>query len=199
MKKIIEGIYQWSSYSEEKGLNFNGLYLQTEAGPILVDPPPMGEEDLSQVVELGIPKHIFLTNKHHTRSSGEYREKWGAKLLVPEDDQKLMEIPVDGTYSDGELVGGEIEVVNIPDSKTPGECALFWPKKRTLIIGDAMIGLEGGLAMLPNEKFKNPDLAKQGLKVLRGLDYDVLLLGDGDCILENAQKVVEEFIDRVSS
>jgi len=198
MKSVVPGVYQWSVFNEEKGLNFNGLYLQCQGGPLLVDPPALKSEEVAEIQGLGVPKFIYLTNKHHTRASAEHRERWGAKLLVPEDDRALMEIPVDGTFSDGELIAGDLEAINLPDSKTPGECAFYWRGKKILILGDAIIGKADGLALLPDEKFKDPHLARQGLRVLQGLEYDRLLLGDGEGIDADAARKVEAFIDSVA-
>ena len=196
MKQISDEIFQWSVFNEEKGLDFNGLYIRTSLGAILMDPPPLSEEDVAQIEQLGPPKRIYLTNKHHTRAAAQHRDRWGAKIYVPLDDQEMMEIPVDGTYSDGELIANEIEAINLPDSKTPGECAFHWPQKKTLIIGDGVIHKPTGLAMLPDEKFKDPKAARHGLLALRGIDYDILLVGDGAPITENAKASLEAFIDR---
>lgn len=201
MKKIRQQLYTWGAFNEEKQLNFNGLYLRALAHrAVLIDPPPMGDEDLAEVESFGAPKKIYLTNKHHTRASADYRKRWGSELFVHEDDAPLMEIPPDGTFSDGELLEDELEAIRLPDAKTPGECAFFWKKNGVLIIGDALIGKPpGGLSLLPDEKFKDPQRAKAGLSVLRGLSYDVLLVGDGDSILTGAKEVVESFLKSIQS
>lgn len=198
MDLVVPGVYQWSVFNEEKGMDFNGLYLQCQGGTLLIDPPPLSDEEIPQIESLGKPQFIYLTNKHHTRDSAAHRKRWGAKVLVPEDDRPLMEIEVDGTFSDGELIAGDLEAINLPDSKTPGECAFHWPAKKILILGDAIIGTDKGLAMLPDEKFKDPALARSGLRVLQGLEYDILLLGDGKCVTSNASQVVEKFIDSLA-
>lgn len=198
MKKIREDIYTWSVYNEEKQLDFNGLYLKFGKKSVLIDPPPMSPADLEEVEFLGKPHRLYLTNKHHTRNSEEYRRRWGCHLYIHEDDKPLMDIPVDGTFSDGELLEGELEAIRIPDAKTPGECAFYWKKYGILIIGDAMIGKpEGSLSMLPDEKFKDPVRARQGLSVLRGLDYEKLFVGDGSSIYSNAKQAVTEFLNRI--
>ncbi len=198
MNSLVPGVYQWSVFNEEKGLNFNGLYLQCQGGALLIDPPALSAEDIAEIETLDPPKFIYLTNKHHTRAAAEHRARWSAKVLVPEDDQALMEIPVDGTFSDGELIARDLEAINLPDSKTPGECAFHWREKKILILGDAVIGKPEGLAFLPDEKFKDPALARQGLKVLKGLDYDMVLLGDGQSIFTGARQKLETFIDSLS-
>jgi glyoxylase-like metal-dependent hydrolase (beta-lactamase superfamily II) len=195
VQRVLDKLYTWSVFNEEKKMNFNGLYLRTATGPVLVDPPPMSEEDISQVESLGIPGKIYLTNKHHTRASQAHREAWDCRILIHEDDRPLMEISVDGTFSDGERLDDTLEVIRIPCFKTPGECAFYWKERSVLIVGDALLGKPpGSLSLLPDEKFKDPVVARQGLLVLRGLEFDHLMVGDGQSILENARPLVEKFI-----
>jgi glyoxylase-like metal-dependent hydrolase (beta-lactamase superfamily II) len=194
VKQIQRGLYTWHVFNEQKGLNFNGLYLQTRTGAVLIDPPPMSPEDQAEVEALGAPKNIYLTNKHHTRDSLAHRRRWDCPIFIHELDKRLMEIDVQGTFFDDEVLVGELKAIRIPDAKTPGECVLHWFSRKVLIVGDAIIGKDAGLAMLSDEKFPDPRLARQGLRVLQGLDYDCLLVGDGTSILTNARPVVEAFI-----
>ena len=198
MKKIREDIYTWSVYNKEKQLDFNGLYLKTAHKSVLIDPPPPEAADLQEIEFLGKPHRIYLTNKHHTRASADLRQRWGSHVHIHLDDAPLMEIPVDGTFSDGELLDNEFEVIRIPDAKTPGECAFYWKKNAALIVGDAMIGKpEGSLSMLSDDKFKDPARARQGLSVLRGLEFEKLFVGDGFSIFSNAKQALTEFLNRV--
>jgi len=198
MLRIVEECLTWSVFNEEKQINFNGYYLLTPRGHVLIDPPVMSDQEISEVEFLAKPIKIYLTNKHHTRASAAHRERWGVPIHVHQDDAPLMEIKVDGTFADGEILEDALEVVRIPDAKTPGECAFYWTQQKILIVGDAMIGKPGGaLSILPDEKFKNPELAKQGLAVLRGLDYDKLLVGDGQSILSGAKPMVDELIQQL--
>jgi glyoxylase-like metal-dependent hydrolase (beta-lactamase superfamily II) len=200
MKKILNHLYTWGVFNQDKQLDFNGLYLRTPQRFVLIDPPPMQPKDIEMVESFGIPKKIYLTNKHHTRDSAEHRARWGSKIFIHEGDAPLMEIPIDGTFSDGELIEEELEAIRIPDAKTPGECAFYWPNNSVLIVGDALIGKpEGKVSMLSDDKFKDPRLARLGLSVLRGLNYDVLMVGDGHSILHNAKAVVDAFLKEVQA
>ena len=198
MKKIREGLYLWSQYNEEKQLDFNGIYLNTGRKAVLIDPPALSEEDRLEIQSLGPPHRIYLSNKHHTRNAALLRAHWHSHLYIHEDDAPLMEIPVDGTFSDGELLEEELEVIRIPDAKTPGECAFYWKKNGVLIVGDALIGKPAGsLSLLSDDKFRDPQRFKQGLLVLRGLEYETLLVGDGTPLLTQARPIVEAFLQHL--
>ena len=44
VKQLLSGIWQWSWFSEEKQIDFNGLFLNVGEHKILIDPPPMTAE-----------------------------------------------------------------------------------------------------------------------------------------------------------
>ena len=96
------------------------------------------------------------------------------------------------------IIGGSCLTDNnieIPNNKSPGETALYWPPRKTLILGDALIGdPPGELRLLPKEKYADAQRAIEGIKVLLNLDFDILLVGDGDSILSGAKSTVEDFI-----
>lgn len=196
MKEILPNIFSWSWFSPENGYNFNGHYILTAEGAFVIDPviPPAG---VWETINLkGKPKAIYLTNKHHTRKSAQFKEKYRSPIWIHKDDQPLMEIPVDKTFQDGDFLDGGFEVIQISNNKTPGESAfhLNWGNG-ILILGDALIGHPSGeLHLLPKPKVADPSKAKTGLKRLLDYSFDVLLLGDGTSILKEAKKSLELFI-----
>jgi glyoxylase-like metal-dependent hydrolase (beta-lactamase superfamily II) len=199
VKKILDDLYTWSVFNEQKKLNFNGLYLKAGGSFILIDPPPMSLDDRTFVEKTGAPARIYITNKHHTRASIDFRHDWKSRIYIHEKDQPIMEIMADETFSTGEMLEGELQAIRIPDAKTPGEVALYWAKNKALIVGDAMIGKpEGSLSMLSDDKFKDSKKARLGLNVLREYDFDILLVGDGASILKNAKTIFEQFLNQQS-
>jgi glyoxylase-like metal-dependent hydrolase (beta-lactamase superfamily II) len=85
-------------------------------------------------------------------------------------------------------------VIRVPDSKSPGESALWSAGKRALIVGDAVIGKPpGALGMLPDDKFADPAKARAGLRVLLDprYDYDAVLVGDGVSIPTGGHAALE--------
>lgn len=200
MKQLAEGIHQWSVFSDAKGYDFNGLYLDLGSTRVLIDPPPMPPEVVARIDELGAPSWIYLTNKDHTRDAVRARERFRAQVAMHDLDKPAVDITVDEVFDDGDTLAGALEVVGVPASKSPGESALYWRARKVLIVGDAIIGNPPGqLSMLPDSKFSDPALARKELAVLRDLEVDMLLLGDGISILENAGATLRAFIDAQSS
>src|SRR6266487_2837672 len=106
MKTIAPGIQQWSAFSQEKQLDFNGLLLTVNDHRILIDPPPLDAADRSAILRGPAVDYIVLTNRDHVREAEAYRREFQAKLYVPAADAAEMGIAEDKTYQDGELLPG---------------------------------------------------------------------------------------------
>lgn len=193
MKQVFPIVWQWSWFSEEKQLDFNGHLLAVGEHRMLVDPPPMSSEDMTQCRRGGPIDYIIITNRDHGREAGTLRRELGCQLYLPEADAGEMEVRADKTFKDGELLPGGIWVIHLKDQKSPGESALFMQQgKGILIVGDALLGKPpGSLSMLPREKYANDVNAREGLRRLLKYDFDAILVGDGASILTGAKAAVE--------
>ena len=196
MKTILPRISEWSWFSEEKQLNFNGHFLAVGEHRILVDPPPMSAGDMAMTRQGGSPDYIILTNRDHEREAAHFRQEFNCQVMAPELDAKEMNLAVDKTFKDGELLPGGIWVVRLSDQKSLGESALFLQQgKGVLIVGDGVIGHPpGSLRLLPPERYSNVAQARQGLRRLLQYNFDSLLVGDGTSILTGAKQVLEQLL-----
>jgi hypothetical protein len=197
MKQILSGIWQWSQFSEEKQLDFNGLFLMVGEHKVLVDPPPMTDEDRAFIRRNGPVDYIIVTNRDHTREAVTCQTEFACHLYVPESDVSQMELKPTKTYRDGELLPGGIWVIHLRDQKSPGESALFIQQGRgVVIVGDALIGKPAGaVSMLPAEKYPDAAKAKDGLRRLLKYNFDSLLVGDGVSILAAGKQPVERLLE----
>lgn len=196
MKQILPNIWQWSWFSDEKQLDFNGLLLTIGEYTILIDPPPMTQEARAVVKRHEPVDYIVLTNRDHLREAPAYQAEWNCLLYGPEADAAQMEVRPTKIYKDGELLPGGIWAIQLKDQKSPGESALFIERGRgVLIVGDALIGQpSGALRLLPPEKYADPAKAKESLHRLLKYNFDSLLVGDGVSILTEAKKRVEQLL-----
>jgi glyoxylase-like metal-dependent hydrolase (beta-lactamase superfamily II) len=198
MEEIYTGIYTWSWLSPKHGYNFNGYALKGEDGLIIIDPALVSEEELDDILRLGTPKYIILTNKDHERMAYEFRDRYAAKIYVNEMDSAFLKSSPDQTFGDRDQLPGDLKVINIPNNKSPGESALLLSKgKGVLFIGDAIIGWpKGEFSLLPEGKYADPRKAKDSIKVLLEYDFDIVLVGDGESVLEGGKGAIERFLDR---
>lgn len=193
MKQLLPGFWQWSWFSEEKQLDFNGLFLVVGEHKILIDPPPMAGEDQAFVRRNGPVDYIVVTNRDHARESSQCRLTFHCQLQIPEADASQMDLKPTKTYKDQELLPGGLWVVHLNDQKSPGESALFIPQgKGVLIVGDALIGKPAGaVSMLAAEKYADAGKAREGLRRLLKYNFETLLVGDGTSIMTGAKAIVE--------
>ncbi|MFY4731103.1 hypothetical protein [Nitrospira sp. BLG_2] len=200
MKQILSDIWQWSWFSDEKQLDFNGLFLVIGEHKILVDPPPMTAEARAVVRRHEPIDYIIITNRDHLREAAVYQAEFRCQMRVPEADAAQMDVKPATTYKDGELLPGGIWVIHLKDQKSPGESALFIERGRgVLIVGDALIGKPAGsVCLLPPEKYVDLQKAKNGLRRLLKYNFDSLLVGDGTSILVGGKQQVEQLLSVTS-
>lgn len=193
MKQLLPGIWQWSWFSEEKQLNFNGLFLTVGEHKIVIDPPPMTAEASTLIRRQGALDYIIVTNRDHIREAVTYQAEFRCQLHVPEADAPQMEVKPSKTFKDGELLPGGIWAVQLKDQKSPGESALYIQQgKGVLIVGDALIGKPAGaLSLLAPEKYGDIGKAKEGLRRLLKYNFDSILVGDGASIIGGAKQALE--------
>ncbi len=196
MKQILPDIWQWSWFSEEKQLDFNGLFLMVGEHKILIDPPPMTAEARAVVRRHEPVDYIIVTNRDHIREAAVYQAELRCQLWVPEADASQMEVNPTKTYKDGELLPGGIWAIHLKDQKSPGESSLFLERGRgLLIVGDALIGKpSGSVRMLPVDKYADVERAKEGLSRLLKYNFESLLVGDGASILVGGKQQVEQLL-----
>ncbi len=200
MENLLPGIWQWSWFSEEKQLDFNGLFLTVGEHKILVDPPPMTGDASSVILRNGPVDYIIVTNRDHAREAVRYQGEFHCQLHVPEADAAQMDLKPTKTFKDGELLPGGIWVIQLKDQKSPGESAFFIQQgKGVLIVGDALIGKPARFVrMLPDEKYVDVTKAREGLRRLLKYNFDSLLVGDGVSILTGAKQAVERLFQTSS-
>ena len=200
-EKLTSNVYRWSEFSDEKQLNFNGYYLVHYGESIIIDPAFLSNSDLQDLKNLIVKnlesplRAILLTNVHHERMSKTIKEVFNIPVYIHKDDAALLEFGPDHTFQDHDKLFCELKVIHLENQKSPGESAFYLEDKKTLFVGDALIGkVPGKLNLLPPEKFSDINEARKSLQVLRNIDFDDLLLGDGDSIIGKGKEALEEFL-----
>ncbi len=195
MREILNEIFTWPWFSEPHGYNFNGHLIRHAEGNLCIDPVEPSEEGLDEIARLGVTR-ILLTNRNHSRASNIVRKRTGAQTSIhPHDAAHARE---QGTALDDALAVGQtigpLVVVEAP-GKSPGEVVLHWPERRLLIVGDAVIGNPPGrCGLLREQVMDDPQRLRQSVRQLLDLDFDTLLVGDGEPILEGAKARLEELV-----
>jgi glyoxylase-like metal-dependent hydrolase (beta-lactamase superfamily II) len=197
MREIVPGILTWPWYSERFGYDFNGYLVRRSDGNVAIDPVEPGDDALAELAREGVSR-IVITNRNHYRAAARLAEVTGARVAVhPADAAFVREkgVRVDDELAHGGRVGPFVIVA--ADGKSPGEVALHWPEKRLLIVGDACVGNPPGrLSLLPDKVMDQPLELRQSLRrIAAEIDFDALLVGDGECILQGARAALQRLVD----
>lgn len=196
MREILSGVFTWPWFSAPHGYNFNGYLIRDAAGNLCIDPVEPAAEDLDEMARIGVAR-ILLTNRNHSRAANRVRARTQARTALHPADAphaRNQGAEVDDALRIGEKVG-PLVVVGVA-GKSPGEIAFHWPERRVLIVGDAVIGNPPGrCGLLPDKVVDDPPRLRESVAGLLALDFDVLLPGDGEPILQDAKTRLKELVD----
>ncbi len=195
MREIVDGIFGWSRLSEPHGYNFNGYLVHHPEGNLCIDPVDPPEEVLVRLQRDGVAR-ILITNRNHVRGANLVRERTGAPVAIHPADAAYAR--GQGAMLDAELHAGRrvgpFAVIGAP-GKSPGEVAFHCPRRRILIVGDAVIGNPPGkLSLLREKVLDDPARLRESVAALAELEVDVLLPGDGEPVLRGAQDRLRELV-----
>jgi glyoxylase-like metal-dependent hydrolase (beta-lactamase superfamily II) len=195
MREIVDGILIWSRLSEPHGYNFNGYLVRHPEGNLCIDPVEPSEEDVAGLVKEGVAR-ILITNRNHVRAANLVRERTRATVGIHPADAAYAR--AQGAVIDEELHAGRrvgpLAIVGVA-GKSPGEVAFHCPERRILIVGDAVIGNPPGkLSLLREKVLDDPRRLRESVSALAELEVDVLLPGDGEPIVRDAQARLRELV-----
>ncbi|HSR72400.1 MAG TPA: MBL fold metallo-hydrolase [Kiloniellales bacterium] len=194
MLEIVPDVLTWSRLSEPHGYDFNGYLVLHPAGNLCIDPVEPSEPE--EIARHGVTR-ILLTNRNHARAASLIRARTDARIAIHSDDAahaRSQGTEIDDTLEPGERIG-PLTVVGVP-GKSPGEVAFHWPERRLLFVGDAVIGHPPGrLGLLREAVIDDPPRLRESLRGLLALDFEILLVGDGEAVLRDAKARLSELLE----
>jgi glyoxylase-like metal-dependent hydrolase (beta-lactamase superfamily II) len=195
MQEIAPGIWHWTAPHPKIGMDVSSYYLP-DLG-LLLDPltPP---EVIDRLEEIGPPREILLTNRHHYRSCGELVERFGVPVRAPKVGMHEFtnDEPVE-PYDFGEaLLDGAVTVHEV-GGICPDESALHIPSVKALAVADGVINY-GGLRFVPDDYFDDAKKDQAALKdaysrLADELDFDTLLPAHGEPVRGGARGRLRDF------
>ena len=189
---VVPGVWSWSRWQPDRGLDFNGFFVEHADGNLVVDPVEPDEETLAELGRRGVAA-ILVTNRDHERSSAALATATGAPVIASALEGPLLSRATDRTVEPGELLFGWT-VLGFEGLKTPGEIALVDRSRKAALVGDALWGKPAGALMLM-PKLADPDQAALSLRALRAGRPEHLLVGDGACIFGGAYDAIGAALD----
>lgn len=189
-------LFTWSRYDERLRIDFNGILWQRDGGNVLVDPPPLAEDDVSHLEALGGAVAIVLTTSDHVRAARELAARTGARLLAPTGERATFPVAVAGWLTDGDEPFPGLRVRELAGSKTEGELALVLDET-TAIFGDAVRAHRAGALMfLAREKLRDPARLVESVRRVFALHPRIahVLVGDGWCAFNDGGALLHALV-----
>src|SRR5206468_8005444 len=125
-----------------------------------------------------------------------FRERYGVTVWAHEADAERLEAGADGTVHGDERLPGEVQLIHVP-GKSPGEIAFHLPRCRALVVGDVVIGVPAGeLSTYPDKVIDDMDQLRRSAARLLDLEFDALLLCDGEPLTSGGKQKLREFVEQ---
>ncbi len=180
---VRPGLFHWHGYEPAVKCDCSSSAIVTPAGLIFIDPIPLAEEALKDLVteSFSVPAAVVLTSGNHQRESLSLAKRFGMPVFAPADAGD--DIIADRRFRSGDPVVG-MESIALPGFG-PGETVFL--HEGALIFGDALINLEPeGLRLLPEKYREDKKQSLQSLAALKELEPRILLFAHGNPIIQNA-------------
>jgi hypothetical protein len=180
---VRPGLFHWQGFEPAVKCDCSSTAIVTPAGLIFIDPIPLAEEALNELVaeSFSAPAAVVLSSGNHQRESVTLAKCFGIPVFAP--DNAGDDIIADQRYRSGESVAG-MKSIPLPGFG-PGETAFLHEGR--LIFGDALINLQPeGLRLLPEKYREDKKQSLRSATILSGLNPDVLLFAHGEPIIQGA-------------
>jgi glyoxylase-like metal-dependent hydrolase (beta-lactamase superfamily II) len=198
MEEIAAGIWHWTAKHPKIGMDVSSYFLPEQG--VLLDPmaPPGG---LDRLEELGPPREILLTNRHHYRDCQALVERFGCSVRAPRVGMHEFQSgePVE-PYDFGEQLAGGAITVHEVGGICPDESALHAAPVRALAVADAVVHYGDELSFVPDDYMDDPEGDKEAMRasyrrLVGELDFEHLLTAHGTPLVGDARERLRRFAE----
>jgi glyoxylase-like metal-dependent hydrolase (beta-lactamase superfamily II) len=198
--ELAPGLWRWTAWHPEWEQDVGCLALATGGGLVLVDPqvPEDDEEvwdDLGRAIGAASGTDIVLTVFYHDRSASAIRGRWPDVSIHAEASgiAHIEGIPTH-LYRVGDSLPGGLVPLSTPRE---GEAILWDPASSSLIVGDVLLGKDGGVEICPAgwlpEGVERQDMAT-ALTPMLDLPLQRILVSHGEPVLAKARAALQRAI-----
>ena len=188
-------LFSWSSFDEERNVDFNGYLWVREGGNVVIDPMPLTPHDRQHLGELGGVAWVVVTNSDHVRDAVGLTDAFDASLAGPAAEKDGFPVPCQRWLADGDELVSDLRAYELHGSKTPGELALLI-EDHTLVTGDLVRAHRAGsLMLLPKPKLRDEGQAHASVRRLLELSFDAVLVGDGWPVFRQGKERLRDLVD----
>jgi glyoxylase-like metal-dependent hydrolase (beta-lactamase superfamily II) len=193
--QVAPSLLIWQTYDPALKAELFSTAITTRKGIFLVDPIPLADGALSQLLNAGSVSGVIVTNSNHLRASADFSARFSVPIFAHAETFSSQAFP--GTIvGDGGKICDELAVIGI-EGAAAGEIALHSaPNGGTLITGDALINFEPyGFTFLPRKYCSNEKQMRSSLRKLLAHKADRMLFAHGPPILSRAGERLQQLLD----
>lgn len=203
MDEILPGVVHWRTRHPNIGSEVDSWWLSDSGA--LIDPLVPSDVGLDWFAEQPVtPRAVILSNRHHYRGTGEFRDRFEVRVHVPRaglhefgPDRQPVE-----PYDPGDTLLGGLVVHEI-GSLCPDDMALHLPWIHAVFFADGVVrrGDTGAVGFVPDGLMDDPEQTKRGLLAsLRRLldevpDFRHVLMAHGGPVLDEGRAGLEELVE----
>lgn len=149
-------------------------FLRSPEGGVLIDPPDDGGESAPHFEKNGGLRWIFLTHRDSVSGAAAYAERFGAEVLIHEDDRSAIDLPVRIFREDFDLADG-LKVIWTPGRTAGSSCLLCDKHEGVLFTGEHILLPKAGARPVSDTRTWNWDQQLDSAVKLLGYEFAVLL------------------------
>ncbi|MBU2603929.1 MAG: hypothetical protein KKA32_17505 [Actinobacteria bacterium] len=200
MNEILPGVFHWVTVHDHINMLVSSYYLDGPEGAAVID-PRIPDEGVEWFAGRNPPAHVFLTNRHHYRHSGEFVKAFGCRVWCHGDGlHEFTHGEEVAAFESGRPLPGGVEVVEI-GSICPDEVALHIPWARAVSLADGLVrsGFDGPLGFVPDFLMgDDAEDVKRGLyesfERLLDIEFDHLLFAHGAPWVGGGREALRAFV-----
>ncbi|MDX2080697.1 MAG: hypothetical protein SFU53_07920 [Terrimicrobiaceae bacterium] len=185
--RLARDVVIWHSYQAAVRAGCGSTAVRVQTGWVVFDPLPLEEVAWAALLGIAPVTAIVLTSGNHERASSDFARRSGSLVHAPAGARG--EVRADVFHEADAIVHG-FRSISLPGAG-PGETA--WTDGSTLVIGDALINLDG-LALLPDKYCSDPKLLRRSLRVLLSETFERVTFAHGEPLVEQANDRLSEFV-----
>lgn len=178
-----EKLRVWQQYDPSVKVDCTSTAVLGKDGWIIIDPIPLREEVLKDLLNGHPCAVILLTSGNHQRASLDLKDHLGAKIMAPRSARP--EVIADEWFDENAIIAG-LSSLSLHGGGA-GETAFFF--NNTVIVGDALIHLDE-LMILPDKYCEDPEELRHSLARLVTHPFDNLCFSHGLPVMGKARERV---------
>lgn len=188
---VTPNLCVWGAYATDLKCDLTSAAYVHQGSMVLIDPIALADEAWKDLLKLGAPRAVLLTNGNHLRDAAHFRQLCGIPVVGSVGTREEIGKDVDVVLLGHEVIHGLMSI-SIPGAGA-GETA-FLSEDGILMIGDAVVNLGGELALLPDKYAIDAKQNRESLSKLIDLNFNIMTFAHGLPVTQGAKERLKGLI-----